>query len=61
MTGKIRIHSKNVSLFNKTWTRPQITSRENRALASRLFMSLPLHLTFPAQTLIIEDENSNCA
>lgn len=53
--------SQNVSLFNKTWTRPQITGCESKVLASHLFKYVPLHFSVPAQTLIAEAENSNCA
>ena len=34
---KISNKSQNVSLFNKTWTRPQITGSESKVLASQLF------------------------
>ena len=34
---KISSKSQNVSLFNKTWTRPQITGSESKVLASQLF------------------------
>ena len=53
--------SQNVSLFNKTWTRPQITGRESKVLTSQLFKYVPLHFSVPAQTLVTEAENSNCA